>query len=69
MKANTRALQLWLLFLSIFMPNLFNIRLIGMNLTFGRTAVIVIFFLCLYRDGRKLVFRDKLEAACMAFFS
>ncbi len=69
MKANTRALQLWLLFLSIFMPNLFNIRLIGMNLTFGRTAVVVIFFLCLYRDGRKLVFRDKLEAACMAFFS
>ncbi len=68
MKSNAGKVQLWILFLSIFMPNLFNIRLIGMNLTFGRTVLIVLLLLCLYREEGKIVFRNRLETVCMVFF-
>lgn len=68
MKSAAKRIQLWLLLLSIFMPNLFNFRLIGINLTFGRTVLIFVFLLCLYRDGGKIIFQDKLETMCSAFF-
>lgn len=67
MKVNIK-LQLFLLLLSIFMPNLFNVRLIGMNLTFGRTIVVATFFLCFCRDSGKILFRHKLETIVTIFF-
>ena len=66
-KAKTRML-IFLLFLSIFIPNMFNIRLDGFNITFGRTGVIVIFLLCFFRDEGKKYAYHKLEIICMAVF-
>lgn len=67
MKVNTKLL-LFLLLLSIFIPNLFNIRLIGMNLTFGRTVVIAIFLFCLCKDNGRIFFRHKLESITVIIF-
>ncbi len=68
MKSTAKKIQIWLLFLSLFMPNFFNFRLIGMNITFGRTVLLIIFLLCLYRDWGKVIFQSRKEIVCMIFF-